>query len=60
VIEELNEITSSNNDPKVIRRVLEARSFICNSRRKDSPICQLNRTLAELELALEQLEEQEQ
>ena len=60
VIEELNEIANSDNDPAVIRRVLEARSSTCNARRKDSPICQLNRALAELELTLDELAEQSQ
>jgi predicted acylesterase/phospholipase RssA len=55
VIEELNEIANSGNDPKVIRRILEARTPYCTSRRRNSPLCQLNRTLAELDLALDEL-----
>jgi hypothetical protein len=56
VIEELAEIENSNYDPKVIRRILEARTPHCSPRRRGTPICQLNRSLAELEMALERLE----
>lgn len=55
VIEEIAEIRASSNDPEVIRRVLEARSRPC-SHRRDTPICQLTRTLAELEMALEAMD----
>lgn len=55
VISEMAEIIQSNYDPDVIARILEARSNGCGQRHRDTPICQLNRTLAELELALEDL-----
>lgn len=55
VIEELAEIIESDYNPQVIRRVLEARSAGCGQRRRNSPICQLNRALAELELALDEM-----
>ena len=55
VIEELAEIAESNNDPKVIRRILEARTPRCGQSRRDTPICELTRTLAKLELALDQI-----
>lgn len=55
VIEQIAEIRASNNDPEVIRRVLEARSSACSHRRRGSPVCQLTRTLAELEMALDSM-----
>ncbi len=55
VIEQIAEIRASNNDPEVIRRVLEARSSACTHRRRGTPICQLTRTLAELEMALDEM-----
>jgi predicted acylesterase/phospholipase RssA len=57
VIDELSQIASSNNDPNVVRKVLEARTHNCGSRKRGTPICQLNRVLAELEFALENIEE---
>ena len=42
----------SGYKPEVIRKVLEARTQRCGKARRDKPICKLNRTLAELELAL--------
>ncbi len=56
VIEELNDIASSDFDINVIRRVLEAKTPRCSSRKRNSPICRLDRTLSELELALEKFE----
>jgi predicted acylesterase/phospholipase RssA len=56
VIEELAEIVDSEYDPQVIRRVLEARRGVCSPRDND-PLCDLSRTLAELEHTLEQMEE---
>jgi predicted acylesterase/phospholipase RssA len=53
VIAELAEIQDSGCDPKVIRRVLEARSSGCNRGGRDTPVCRLTRALAELELALD-------
>jgi NTE family protein len=58
VITELNEIHQSGNDPNVIRRVLEAKSAGCGQKRQHTPLCILNRTLAELEMALERMEVQ--
>ena len=55
VITELAEIRESENDPEVIRKVLEARSGPCNRYDRDSEICQLTRALAELEMTLENL-----
>jgi hypothetical protein len=60
VIEELNEIANSGFDPRVIRRVLEAKSPRCNTRRRKTPLCQLDRSLAELELALEKFGQRDQ
>lgn len=56
VIKELAEIAASGYDPAVIRRVLEARTTGCEDRRKDSPLCRLDRVLAELDLALDQMD----
>jgi len=56
VIKELAEIADSNYDPQVIRKVLEAKSEGCGQRRLDTPVCQLNRALAELELTLDKME----
>jgi NTE family protein len=56
VIEEINEIKRSDYDPKVIQRILEARSHDCGKSRRDTPVCQLTRALAELELLLEDIE----
>lgn len=53
VVGELYEIRNSNYDPQVIRRVLERRTDTCTGERRGTPICQLDRALAELELALE-------
>ena len=46
---------AAHNDPEVIRRVLEARSSACSHRRRGSPVYQLTRTLAELEMALDSM-----
>ncbi len=53
VISELAEIRLSEYDPDVIRRVLEAGRAACNRQGRGSPVCQLTRTLAELELSLD-------
>jgi len=60
VIEELNQIAASNYDPEVIRQVLEARIPLCSARRRDTPVCHLSQTLAQLEMALDQLEKRDQ
>jgi NTE family protein len=52
VISELAEIQQSDSDPEVIRRILAAKSAACNRRDRDTPVCQLTRALAELELVL--------
>jgi NTE family protein len=54
VVEELEEVRRSGNDPKAIGRVLEASSAACNRGRRHTPFCQLNRALAVLELELDQ------
>ncbi len=53
VIEELAEIQQSGYDPEVIRRVLEARSSACARGKGDTPVCRLQKALAELEMMLE-------
>lgn len=53
VIEELAEIQRSGYDPAVIRRVLEAHRPACGRRGPHSPVCQLSRALAELEMVLD-------
>ncbi|MGD9146154.1 MAG: patatin-like phospholipase family protein [Anaerolineae bacterium] len=56
VISELAEIRQSGYDPAVIRRVLESRPASCNRGGRSTPVCQLTRALAELDLALATLE----
>jgi hypothetical protein len=56
VISELAEIRQSGYDPAVIRRVLESRPASCNRGGRGTPVCQLTRALAELELALDRLD----
>lgn len=58
VIEEIAEIQQSGYDPEVIRKVLEAKTNRCGQRRRDTPTCELSRTLAELELALDELNQE--
>jgi hypothetical protein len=55
VISELGEIQQSGYDPEVIRRVLDARPASCNRGGRGTPVCQLARTLAELDLALDRM-----
>ncbi len=52
LIEELNEISQSNHDPAVIRKVLKASQIGCRQRHPKSPTCQLSKALAELEYIL--------
>jgi predicted acylesterase/phospholipase RssA len=52
VISELADIKESGYDPEVISQVLEARSGSCNRDGRGTPVCQLTRALAELELVL--------
>lgn len=54
VIQELMRIRQSDYAPEVIREILESRSAGC-SENKDSPVCRLTRTLAELELMLDEV-----
>ena len=56
VITQLAEIKESGYDPEVISQILGARGDTCNRARKGTPVCQLTRTLAELDLALRQRE----
>jgi hypothetical protein len=56
VIDELAEIRNSRSDPLVIRRVLEARTHPCARHRRNTPFCQLQQTLAQLELELDAAE----
>lgn len=55
VISELAEIAESNYDPKVIQRILEARAPRCGQNRQHTPVCELTRALAKLELALDRI-----
>jgi len=52
VISELADIKESGYDPEVISQVLEARSGACNREGRGTPVGQLTRALAELELVL--------
>jgi predicted acylesterase/phospholipase RssA len=53
VIEELAEIAQSHDDPAVVREVLEARLAPCRKRSRNLAICELDRSLEDLDLALE-------
>jgi hypothetical protein len=55
VDEELAEIKQSNHDPKVIRRILEARPATKAAESRTQPIKQLNQTLAKLDSILNDL-----
>lgn len=52
VISELKEIQSSGYDSDVIRRVLQMRGAACSREGRNTVVCELDRTLAELELAV--------
>ena len=56
VIEELQEIVNSGNDPEVIERILEKRKPRCDERNKDSLFCRLSEALSRLENEIEALE----
>jgi hypothetical protein len=56
VISEMKQIQESGYDPAVIRQVLEMRSPACSRDERNTVICDLDRTLAELDLALRSLE----
>jgi hypothetical protein len=55
VSEELTEIQDANYDPTVVRRVLESRSASYGRSNRDTPVGQLTRSLAELELAIDRM-----
>jgi predicted acylesterase/phospholipase RssA len=55
VIKELAEIAESDYDPEVIKRILEARTPRCGQNRLHTPMCELTRTLATLEMTLDQM-----
>jgi predicted acylesterase/phospholipase RssA len=59
VITELAEIQQSGYDPEIIRRVLQARSANCNRGGHGTPVCRLTRTLAELDMALDTLSDEQ-
>jgi predicted acylesterase/phospholipase RssA len=56
VISELKEILDSRYDPEVIRRVLEQRSAACPREERNAVVCDLDRTLAELDMVLDSME----
>ncbi len=56
VIQELAEISDSNYDAGVIQKVLEARQPGCGRGRKDTLQCRLSRSLAQLDLVLDQID----
>jgi NTE family protein len=53
VIEELQQIQRSGNDPGVFERILEARKPRCDESNRDSIFCQLSQALARLEYEIE-------
>lgn len=54
VIEELNEIERSGNDPEVIQRIMEAREPRCDDSNWNSVFCRLSDALSRLEFALDE------
>jgi predicted acylesterase/phospholipase RssA len=56
VIEELAQIHQSGYNPDVIQKILESHPARCAEGRRDTPVCQLDRTLAQLELLIEGME----
>ena len=52
VIEELNEIAQSEQNPDVIRKVLEANQVGCRQRHPHTPTCQLSKVLNDLDSIL--------
>jgi hypothetical protein len=58
VIQELAEIQDSDYDPKTIQKVLEARQPGCARKRQNTPQCQLQRSLAQLDMILDHLSPQ--
>lgn len=56
VIEELAEISQSKQSTKVVKRVLEDRPAISRGNQRNPMVCQLQRTLNELEHTLDMLE----
>jgi hypothetical protein len=55
VISEMAEIQESGYDPEVLRRILESRPATCCRQEKETPVCRLTRTLAELDLELDRM-----
>jgi NTE family protein len=55
VIQELTEIRNSDYDSEVIQRVLEARQPGCGRNYRDTPQCRLSRSLAQLDMVLDQM-----
>ena len=54
VIEELQEIQRSGNDPRVMERILEARKPRCNDSNRDTLFCRLSEALSRLESELDE------
>ena len=57
VISELAQIQESDYDPEVVRQALEARPASCNRQGRKTPVCQLTRALAELDLVLDGMDD---
>jgi len=55
VIEELAEIQSSHQDPRVISRIIEAKQPGCSRYQQGAPVCELTKALARLEMKLDQI-----
>jgi NTE family protein len=56
VIQELAEIRNSDYDSGTIQRILEARQPGCGHGRLDTPQCRLSRSLAQLDMILDQMD----
>jgi NTE family protein len=55
VVSELARIQQSGYDPEVVRSILESRPATCARARRGTPVCELTRSLAELDLVLHQM-----
>jgi predicted acylesterase/phospholipase RssA len=56
VVEEVEQIARSKGDPKVMRRILEAKTLASESKRRSKPIYHLSRSLDELEHAINRIQ----
>ena len=56
VIEELEEIENSDHNPDVILKIIEAKAPRCGRSRRGTPVCELTKSLAKLEMKLDEIQ----